>query len=209
MDIDRTAMDTSSRYVESVTADGDGAVERGELIDTEEKPNKVSKIRWRCQIHRKVAHVRNTCAVSDRIDSKLIRLALNVQREPNGNMRLRREMRGLIVEQFVSNLGGRNSAEVEERRDAVFELFFDSDTPLDAKRSHIIRSLFNADISIVGEVSHNENGCCRSSAHTLALMLHVGVPAILPIALPVAQRSDWTGMKQASQEVGIGMNIHG
>ena len=80
-------------------------------------------------------------------DSKLIRLALALQKEQHGNALLRKSIRQIIVEQFVFVVDGELAPDVQRHRTAVFNEFFDDDKPADLKRKILLSSLFNGDVS--------------------------------------------------------------
>ena len=195
------------RYVEGVMTDADSAIHRCEAMHSAD--HKVSKVRFLCQAHKKFAITKHTVVISGEIDTKLIRASLAIRREPHGFVMIRKAMREIIVEQFCVTHDDPNTLDDQRHNRAVLDTYLGDNSPDHIKRRALLSKLFNGPLRQVGTVTHVERGCCRSAKHTLSLMLHLGVPAILPRRIPVPQRSDWTGMDECLYTWGLGVGVHG
>ena len=97
-------VDSNTREVYGMTIDDDGANDRCELLEDLASPSpdgdgKPAKCIFKCTVH-KHALIRHIMPLANKLDSRLIRFALSVHKEPNGTVLLVKEYRTLIVEQF-------------------------------------------------------------------------------------------------------------
>lgn len=164
---------------------------RSEDIDSLDRPGR-AKYHCLCTVHNKSAVAKYTVAVSDHVDSKMIRLALAVRNHQQGNAELTEEARELICEQLVVILGAELPAADAAHRDAVYELYLSERTAREKRKSAFARSLLNGSIKVVGVVQHYCSGCCKPVRHTKYLFLTEGVSALLS-QTPVIDRTDWCG----------------
>lgn len=160
-----------------------------------------------CDAHKIAAVHAYTFSLIKPWDSRLVRFALSV--DGMGLQSLRRELRLVLQEQLAVMYAARPPADATVHRRGIFDLFCGKQTPRETFRRSILESLFNGDIRKVGAVAHYENGCCRSRAHTLSLMVDVGVRCLLPKRFPIMSRSNWTGADLAIEAVGLPASIHG
>ena len=119
-------------------------------------------------------------------------------------------MRDVIKEQFVAELNVETNLVDRLHVEAVYEAMTpDNPSSAEAGRIEVVRGLLNHRIDVVGIVYHREIGCCKTPGHVLALRMVDGVDALMFVQLAVPQRSDWTGMEEATRGLGIAASVHG
>ena len=196
-----------TRFVEATIIDADGANERCELMDEADAPE-IARVTIKCTVHKKIPIVKRTSAAMDNVDSSLIRVALYVRDNvPQGSTMVRREMRTLIDEQYVHNVGGMASADALSHRQQLFDLCLPSG-PSNMKRRAVLERVFNDDVRVPGIVQRNCRGGCRSPRHGLFTMKVHGVAALLPKGIPPIQRTDWTGVYENAATICLPSNVH-
>ena len=121
-------------------------------------------------------------------------MGLSLQREPLGVTLVRDELRIRITEQYEHVPGGTLPSAVKERHTMIWDLLFDDRKPDDCRRRNILEQLFNHDLRVIGQVRHNEIGCCRSEKHGLRTMVKYGVDAHFSDrhSHHAAKRLDWS-----------------
>ena len=196
----------ASRRVVGVTVDDDGANDRCELLEDERLPG-VAKVVLKCTLHKKYAVIKHTMPTAKALDSKLIRLALALINEPAGHITLIKEIRHILRTQMCIIHDGQRTAQQADHAEAAWRAYLDTDKVDDAKRYEALNFLFNGDLQNV-RIEHFERGCCRSPRHTLLMMQTTGVATLLPRAISVIQRQDWTGMETGVKDVGLASSVH-
>ena len=92
----------------------------------------------------------------------------------------------------------------------MLDLFVPQDSPGDAHRRSILGNLFNGDWRVLDEVQYYDRGQIRGGRQGIirAMLVH-GMRALLPRALRVLQRSNWTGTSMAMNDMGLPTVVHG
>ncbi|CAK0892273.1 unnamed protein product, partial [Prorocentrum cordatum] len=78
----------------------------------------------------------------------------------------------------------------------------------DVRMREVVRNLFNGDWRRADRIEHYENGCCRSRAQTLRIMMTVGARALTRRLADVMDRSNWTGSQYSVCGLGLATFVH-
>ena len=122
---------------------------------------------------------------------------------------LRKAMRLVIKEQLVV-LTGESTVEASEHRAQMMGLFLRGRAPKDMYRRKLMENLFNGDWRVEGQVQYHDRGQIVGGRRAIEKAMYLyGVRSLLPRALRVLSRNNWTGTGPALDDLGIASCVHG
>lgn len=165
------------------------------------------KLELLCDAHKLAAIPTKMFELWKELPTGCIRFALSV-RGP-GMAALRRAMRLVIKEKLVIHTGA-PPIEALQYKQSVLGLFLNTGKPKDVYRKHVIESLFNGDWRNANEVQYFDHGEIEGGRRGVEKAMYLyGVRALLPRALRVLARNNWTGTGEALDGIGLAECVHG
>ena len=160
-----------------------------------------------CDVHKKAAVCTKVFDVWKGLPTRIIRLAMSVRGA--GMTLLRRTMREVIRDKLKINTGSPPASAIVHRN-AMLALFASRGSTTDPSRRLILTSLFGGDWRVQGEIQYYDNGQIPGGRIAIERAFYVyGVRAVLPRAIRILARSNWTGTGMAFDDVGLALSIHG
>ncbi|CAK0814897.1 unnamed protein product, partial [Prorocentrum cordatum] len=202
--LDNKFDDTFRRSVDLIISDEAGANIRYENGVRSRHPARDS-LHLVCDAHKKAKVATLGSAAQGQVSTRIIRLQLSLR---GNTMGLRHAMRELIRERLVIIHGACSDLEASRHRSGVIDAFMPIERAEDVRMREVVRNLFNGDWRRADRIEHYENGCCRSRAQTLRIMMTVGARALTRRLADVMDRSNWTGSQYSVCGLGLATFVH-
>ncbi|CAK0902321.1 unnamed protein product [Prorocentrum cordatum] len=202
--LDKNLDDTFHRSVDLIISDEAGANIRYENGVRSRHPARDS-LHLVCDAHKKAKVATLGSAAQGQVSTRIIRPQLSLR---GNTMGLRHAMRELSRERLVIIHGACSDLEASRHRSDVIDTFMPIERAEDVRMREVVRNLFNGDWRRADRIEHYENGCCRSRAQTLHIMMTVGVRALTRRLADVMDRSNWTGSHYSVCGLGLATFVH-